>query len=82
MHEVLVYALTVSREVSRGEKMDLRGTDPESYITEDTLVYEDKPNNPRSHTAGYELNYWLILGESRCGCPRTRTTLCPSDCLP
>ena len=28
-------------EVSRGEKMTLRGTDPESYITEYTLVYED-----------------------------------------
>ena len=28
-------------EVSRGEKMTLRGIDPESYITEYTLVYED-----------------------------------------
>ena len=28
-------------EASRGEKMALRGTDPESYITEYTLVYED-----------------------------------------
>ena len=28
--------------VSREEKMALRGTDPESYITEYTLVYEDK----------------------------------------
>ena len=27
-------------EVSRGEKMALRGTDPESYITEYTLVHE------------------------------------------
>jgi len=27
--------------VLRGEKMALRGTDPESYITEYTLVYED-----------------------------------------
>ena len=27
-------------KVSRGEKMTLRGTDPESYITENTLVYE------------------------------------------
>ena len=26
---------------SRGEKMALRGTDPESYITEYTSVYED-----------------------------------------
>ena len=30
----------VGREVSRGEKLALRGTDPESYITEYTLVYE------------------------------------------
>ena len=28
--------------VSRGEKMAVRGTDPESYITEYVLVYEDK----------------------------------------
>ena len=28
-------------EVSREEKMALRGTDPESHITEYTLVYED-----------------------------------------
>ena len=28
--------------VSRGEKMLYAGTDPESYITEYTLVYEDK----------------------------------------
>jgi len=28
-------------EVSRGEKMLFSGTDPESYITEYTLVYED-----------------------------------------
>ena len=27
-------------EVSRGEKMALRGTNPESYITEYTFVYE------------------------------------------
>jgi len=31
----------VGRKVSRGEKMALRGTDPESYNTEHTLVYED-----------------------------------------
>ena len=30
----------VSSEVSRGEKMALRGTDPESYITQCTSVYE------------------------------------------
>ena len=28
-------------EVSRGEKMLYSGTDPKSYITEYTLVYED-----------------------------------------
>ena len=32
-------------EVSRGEKMLLFGTDPESYITEYTLVYEDSSNH-------------------------------------
>ena len=31
-----------SGEVPRGEKMLYSGTDPESYITEDTLVHEDK----------------------------------------
>ena len=30
-----------SGKVSRGEKMAFRGSDPESYITEYTLVYED-----------------------------------------
>ena len=29
-------------EVPRGEKMLYSGTDPESYITEYTLVYEEK----------------------------------------
>jgi len=29
-------------KVSRGEKMLYSGTDPESYITEYSLVYEDK----------------------------------------
>ena len=28
-------------EVSRGEKMAVRGTDPKSYITQYTSVYED-----------------------------------------
>ena len=31
----------VSGEISRGEKMLESGTDPESYITEYTLVYEE-----------------------------------------
>ena len=31
-----------SREVTRGEKMALRGTDSASYIIEHTLVYEDE----------------------------------------
>ena len=29
-------------EVSRGEKMLQSGTDPETYITEPTIVYEGK----------------------------------------
>jgi len=42
-----------SDEVPRGEKMLYSGTDPESYITEYTLIYEDKKEwstaaNPRS----------------------------------
>ena len=32
--------------VSRGEKMALRGTVPESYITEYTLVYEETEDVP------------------------------------
>jgi len=34
-----------SGEVSRGEKMLYSGTDPESYITEYTLVYEENPTD-------------------------------------
>ena len=34
-----------SGEVPRGEKMLYSGTDPESYITEYTLVYEEKHYN-------------------------------------
>jgi len=34
------------REVSRGEKMLYSGTDPGSYITKHTLVYEDKMFRP------------------------------------
>ena len=37
--------MTVSGEVTRGEKMLNSGTDPESYITEYTLVYEE--NTPK-----------------------------------
>jgi len=46
-----------SGEVPRGEKMLYSGTDPESYIAEYTLVYEEKVDisSPRAcHTAGYE----------------------------
>ena len=35
--------MTTSGEVSREEKMALPGTDPESYITEYTSVYEENP---------------------------------------
>ena len=31
----------VGRKVSRGEKILYAGTDPESYITEYTIVYEE-----------------------------------------
>ena len=34
--------VTASGEVPRGEKMLYSGTDPESYITEYTLVYEEQ----------------------------------------
>jgi len=34
-------AAVFAGEVSRGEKMLSSGTDPESYITEYTLVYEE-----------------------------------------
>ena len=34
--------LPVIGEVSQGEKMLYSGTDPESYITENTFVYEEK----------------------------------------
>ena len=35
--------MIASGEVPRGEKMLYSGTVPESYITDYTLVYEDKP---------------------------------------
>ena len=38
----LLWSSSQCGEVSREEKMALRGTDPESYITDYTLVYEDK----------------------------------------
>jgi len=38
----------IDGEVSRGEKMLESGTDPESYITEYTLVYEDKVTDFRA----------------------------------
>ena len=38
----MIYSgLVVSGEVPRGEKILYSGTDPESYITEHTLVYVD-----------------------------------------
>ena len=42
---VIDSGLVGSGEVSRGEKMALRGTDPESYITECTLASEDKQDS-------------------------------------
>ena len=41
--EMYIYKAKPSGEVSRGEKMAFRGTDPQSYITEYTSVYEDEP---------------------------------------
>jgi len=38
---VVCYRMEYSGEVSRGEKMLYAGTDPELYITEYTLVYEE-----------------------------------------
>ena len=37
-------------EVQHGEKMLYSGTDPESYITEYTLVYEDIHNTRSRYT--------------------------------
>jgi len=50
------YKLLVVRigEVPRGEKMLFSGTDPESYITEYTLVYEEK-------MVGGEKSWWLRI---------------------
>jgi len=58
-----------SGEVSRGEKMALRGTDPESYITEYTLVYGDI-------SAGFLVEISLeakcgVCGEREGGCTRS-----------
>ena len=38
----ILFAFLQAGEVSRGEKMLYFGTDPESYITEYTFVYEGK----------------------------------------
>ena len=35
------WGVSISGDVSRGEKMTLRGTDQESYITEYASAYED-----------------------------------------
>jgi len=53
-------------EVPRGEKMLYSGTDPESYITEYTLVYEDKTKilrGLRSSGGSFDLNdFGLVNG--------------------
>ena len=41
-----------SGEVPRGEKMLYSGTDPESYTTEYTLVYEDNRNEEDAPPSG------------------------------
>ena len=40
--EALSISLFVTDEVLRGKKMNYSGLDPESYITEYTLVYEEQ----------------------------------------
>ena len=47
-------ALNSTNQVPRGEKMLDSGTNPESYIIEYTLVYEDKScqNGPNNMTSG------------------------------
>ena len=51
----------VKNEVSRGNKMALRGTDPESYITEYTLVYEDNARQDMG-TAERDLSTHVMWG--------------------
>jgi len=46
---MLLHHLRVG-EVPRGEKMLCSGTDPESYITEYVLVYEDKVDSHPGNT--------------------------------
>ena len=46
-----------STRVSRGEKLLYSGTDPESYITEYTLLYEDKSTIARRRVRRW--NRWL-----------------------
>ena len=43
-------------QVSRGKKITLRATDPESYITEYILVYEEKQSLDRSKSSSVNEN--------------------------
>jgi len=61
-----------SGEVSRGEKMLYSGTDPESYITEYTFVYEDAGFNSRR--TGVFLGA-RFAGPSKSGVPQEHHTL-------
>ena len=51
-------------EVSQGEKMLYSGTDPESYITEYTLVYSDEAEPLSSRAAGESVNCGALTGGS------------------
>ena len=57
----IVYAsagpLRGRHEVSRGEKMLYSGTDPESYITEYTLVYEDNQRSVLYNSQALAINF-------------------------
>ena len=52
---LFVLVIDSGGEVSRGEKMALRGTDQESYITEYNLVYEDKNAGVRVQGSGFRV---------------------------
>ena len=59
----------LSGEVSRGEKMLYFGTDPESYITEYTLVYEDHLFNWFPLRSKADLGNCAEEGERVCQAP-------------
>ena len=64
--------VTASGEVSRGEKMLYSGTDPETYITEYTLVYEDK-NDVTLRAGGRQT--LVVMGDASDGSWSARATV-------